>query len=488
MELPALLARIIATVSLLGFIGLLDALILKPERLRSKLRNQGIRGPPPSLLLGNFRDAMKMIRYKGSKLPRGDQAITHNCSSLLFPFFDHCRKQYGPTFMLSIANVLTLHTNHPDVVREIGKCTSFDLGKSSFQLKAFQPLLGQSIVNSNGEVWAHQRKLFVPEFYMDKVKGMMRKIGDSTVTLVNTWNNKIDCEGGVADIKVDDYMRNFSTDVIARACFGSNYAEAEKILLKAKALEDILSKGLLLHGILGLSYLPTKSNMEAWKLKKEINTLILKVIKERKNGISEREDLLQTIIEGSKSSNLGQDPESFIIDSCKVIFLSGYDATALSATWTLMLLALYPQWQEKLTMVVNESLRLYPPIPIIPREALDDMKFGDIDVPKGVNILVSIIALHQDPDIWGPDADKFKPERFSNGISGACKYPRVFMPWGFGPHTCLGQHLASAIIKILLVTIVSNFKFSISPNYRHSPCVSLAIEPEFGVDLLVQKL
>ncbi|XWS56335.1 hypothetical protein CRYUN_Cryun09bG0077100 [Craigia yunnanensis] len=76
---------------------------------------------------------------------------------------------------------------------------------------------------------------------------------------------------------------------------------------------------------------------------------------------------------------------------------------------------------------------------IISREALEEMKFGDIHVPKGLNIWLLPATLHQDPEIWEPDADKFNPERFANGVSGACKFPRIRTPYMFQTAFCLGR-------------------------------------------------
>ena len=139
-------------------------------------------------------------------------------------------------------------------------------------------------------------------------------------------------------------------------------------------------------------------------------------------------------------------------------------------------------------MVINESLRLYPPVTIMSREVFKDMKFGDINVPKGVNIWNMVCTLHTDPDIWGPDAFKFNPDRFENGITGACKFPHLYMPFGVGPRVCLGQNLATVELKILISLILSNFAFSLSPKYTHGPVLRLVLEPEHGVDLLVRKL
>ena len=139
-------------------------------------------------------------------------------------------------------------------------------------------------------------------------------------------------------------------------------------------------------------------------------------------------------------------------------------------------------------MVINESMRLYPPTTVVSREALKDLKFGDINVPKGVNIWLNMVTLHTDPELWGPDAYKFNPDRFANGISGACKFPYLYMPFGVGPRVCLGQNLAMVELKVLMALMLSNFSFSLSPKYIHKPCLTIVIEPEYGANLVVKKL
>jgi cytochrome P450 len=87
-----------------------------------------------------------------------------------------------------------------------------------------------------------------------------------------------------------------------------------------------------------------------------------------------------------------------------------------------------------------------------------------------------------------PDAKEFNPERFANGVSGACKLPHVYMPFGVRSRTYLGQNFAMAELKIILVLLVSNFSFSLSPKYRHSPTLRLVMAPEYGVNLLIKSL
>ncbi|KAF7129341.1 hypothetical protein RHSIM_Rhsim10G0047400 [Rhododendron simsii] len=265
---------------------------------------------------------------------------------------------------------------------------------------------------------------------------------------------------------------------------------------------------------IGNGNIPTKQNRETWALEKGLRTLILNVVEERTKSGGDENDLLQMLLEGAKNSTeLSQDgTERFVVDNCKSMYLGGYETTAVSAEWCLMLLAANQEWQgrvraevlqicagripnydmirkmKQLTMVLNESLRLYPPVATISREALKDMKFGDIEVPKGVHLMCPIVALQTDPEFWGPDSYEFKPERFANGIAGACKLPHLYMPFGAGPRGCLGQFLALAELKLLIALILSNFSFTLSPDYVHSPAFHMVIEPEHGVDLVLMKL
>ena len=137
-------------------------------------------------------------------------------------------------------------------------------------------------------------------------------------------------------------------------------------------------------------------------------------------------------------------------------------------------------------MVIQETLRLYPPAAFVIRAALEDIKFKDIMISKGMNIQIPIPILQQQCDLWGADAHKFNPERFAHGIVGACKNPQAYMPFGVGPHVCAGQHFAMTELKVILTLILSKFCFSLSLGYQHSPAFRLVIVPEHGVTLRVR--
>lgn len=122
------------------------------------------------------------------------------------------------------------------------------------------------------------------------------------------------------------------------------------------------------------------------------------------------------------------------------------------------------------------------------KETSEEMKFGKFQIPKGTNVWLPLVVLHQDPANWGADAGEFNPERFANGISSACKFPALFMPFGVGIRTCLGQNYAMTELKIVLALILSKFRFSLNPDYRHAVAFKLFFRPENAVYLKLERI
>ncbi|KAL6146397.1 hypothetical protein ACLB2K_057076 [Fragaria x ananassa] len=126
-------------------------------------------------------------------------------------------------------------------------------------------------------------------------------------------------------------------------------------------------------------------------------------------------------------------------------------------------------------------MRLYPPSAINGKEALENMKLGNLNVPKSTIVWVFIPRLYYDLENWGPHADEFKPEGFADGVSKLCKYPAAYASFGIGTRIYLGQNFAMAQIKIILSVLLSRFSFSISPNYEHCPKYGMTLNPGHGM-------
>jgi cytochrome P450 len=141
-------------------------------------------------------------------------------------------------------------------------------------------------------------------------------------------------------------------------------------------------------------------------------------------------------------------------------------------------------------MVLNETLRLYPPIPEFGRRIMKPGKkgfqLGSRTLPPGTAIVVESLYIQTRKDIWGDDADEFKPERFSDGIANACRHPFGFIPFGIGPRNCIGQHFAMLEARVILSLILAHFRFRLSPSYQHAPFKTITLRPRLGVQVLLE--
>ncbi|CAM0954956.1 unnamed protein product [Alopecurus aequalis] len=490
-----------------------------PRRVGEIFRRQGIDGPPPSsFLTGNLSEMQARVKAGGSAgTPDFQKDGFDDYCKRIFPYFDKWRKAYGDTYLYWLRQRPALYVTDPELIREIGRCVSLDMGKPTYLQKGQEPLFGSGVLKTNGACWARQRKVIAPEFYMAKVRGMVPLMVAAAQPLLHSWEAAVDGStkdgGGVAAVDVDADIRSFSFDVISRACFGTDHSRGREIFLRLRALSGLMSEPSFIFTIPSLRYLPTAKNRRIWRLTQEIRSLILELARGRLAATAER-DFLGSIIESSGDQPR---PDDFVVDNCKNIFFAGHETSAVTATWCLMLLAAHPEWQERaraevldvcggadgaaspdfdmvsrmktLGMVVQETLRLFPPSSFVVRETFRDMRLGRLRAPKGTYLFVPVSAVHHDAALWGPTSRRFDPGRFRDGVAAACKHPQAaFMPFGLGARTCLGQNLAIVEVKTILAVILARFAFALSPDYRHSPTFRFIIEPEFGLRLLIRRV
>ncbi|CAN6337270.1 unnamed protein product [Urochloa humidicola] len=510
----------------------ISAWLQRPRRVAEAFRRQGIDGPPPSSFLSGNLPEMQARAAAAAVAEAGGrdfekEGFDDYCKRI-FPYFEKWRKAYGETYVYWLRRRPALYVTDPELIREIGRCVSLDLGKPTYLQKGQEPLFGRGVLKANGAEWHRQRKLIAPEFYMAKVRAMVPLMVDAAQPLLRSWDAAVaaaEATGGAAaaaGIDVDDGIRSFSFDVISRACFGGDYTRGRDIFLRLRALSGLMSETSVIFTIPSLRHLPTGKNRRIWRLTHEIRSLILQLADERRRSPpANPPDFLGSIIENSRGQPRADD---FVVDNCKNIYFAGHETSAVTATWCLMLLAAHPDWQDRaraevlsilsssasgdasaaapspdfdavsrmrtVHAVVLETLRLFPPSSFVVREAFRDMQLGTkLAAPRGTYLFVPVSTMHHDAAVWGPTARRFDPGRFRDGVAAACKqHPQAFMPFGLGARTCLGQNLALVEVKALVALLLSRFAFALSPEYRHAPAFRFIIEPEFGLRLLVRRL
>ncbi|WRX11970.1 Cytochrome P450 - like 10 [Theobroma cacao] len=256
-----------------------------------------------------------------------------------------------------------------------------------------------------------------------------------------------DLRGFIAErkLKVCEDLRGFIVKVIAKACFESSYFKGKDIFSKLRKLQIAISKESLLFRVFGYGLQPMKKQNVITNSEKEIESLNWEIVKERERkcieAFSLENDLLHLILERSlNDQSLGKDSSKcFTVDNCNNIYFTGHKSTAVVSSWCLILLALHLEWQSHILTKVAQVCR---------------EKLPDADSVSHMKI------------IWGSDANEFKPERFSDGISKACKFPQAYIPFGLGFRLCLGNNLAMVQLKIVFCHIISKFTFSLSPKLQ----------------------
>ncbi|KAK4481897.1 hypothetical protein RD792_012809 [Penstemon davidsonii] len=426
---------------------------------------------------------------------------------------------FGATPRLTISD--------PAVIREI-----FVVKSELFEKNESPPLVrkieGDGLLSLKGEKWAHHRKIIQPTFHTENLKLMLPMMAKSMEEAVGKWTSKMpNASAGKVEIEVSDWFQKLVEEVITRATFGSSYQDGKAIFeLQAQQMVHATEAYQKIF-IPGYRFLPTKKNRISWRLEKEIRKSLLKLIdRRRKNSSCQMlsdecpNDLLELMIKASLKESADESSpsplaitENDIVEECKTIFFAGTHTTSNLLTWTTVLLAMHPQWQEQareevlrvcgardtptkddlsklktLGMILNESLRLYPPAVAIIRRAKTDMQLGGLHILRDTELLIPILAVHHDPALWCHDVHEFNPARFAKGVAHAAKHPMAFMPFGLGARRCIGQNLAIFQAKLAVAMLLQRFSFELSPNYEHAPSVLMLLHPQQGAPIVFRKL
>ena len=338
--------------------------------------------------------------------------------------------------------------------------------------------------------------------------------------LVKRWAFLLGPDGS-CELDVWPELQNFTRDVISRAAFGSSNEEGKLIFQLQDEQAELVAKSFLYYQIPGYRFLPTKMNRRLKAVEREIRSMLRKIITKRKNAIKHspagqvNDDLLGLLLQSNQLESRMSTED--VINECKLFYFAGQETTSILLTWTMVVLGMNPDWQDRaraevlqvfgsekpdferlsrlkiVTMILYEVLRLYPAVAFVQRSTKAATKVGEYNLPAGVDLDLSVLLLQHDPDYWGEDAMEFNPERFSEGVSKAAKTQKSegtvpFLSFGGGPRICVGQGFAMLEAKMGLASILQRFSFELSPAYTHAPFTVLTLKPQHGAQIILRRL
>ncbi|RWR89084.1 cytochrome P450 CYP72A219-like protein [Cinnamomum micranthum f. kanehirae] len=496
---------------------------LKPIELQRQLNQQGIYGHPYKLLYGNLKEIVRSMRQAQSQPIN----LNHKIVSRVIPFLHQTVESYGKMSIHWVGTHPRVNIMDPELIREVlsNKFGHFAKPESNPLTK----LLATGLVNYDGEKWAKHRRILNPAFHQEKLKRMVPAMFTSASELISRWEELVGSEGS-REINVWPELQNFTADVISRTAFGSNYREGMQIFQLQTEQAELVNKATQAIYIPGLRFLPTKDNVRRNEINREVETLVRGMVEKRKKatkmGDAINDDLLGLLMESnSKESQENGNSKSMgmtmddVVEECKLFYFAGQETTSVLLTWTMIVLSMHPNWQEKareevlqvfgknkpdldglshlkivkgefvaVTLILFEVLRLYPPGAFLIRRTYKEMKLGELTLPPGVQLSLPILLIHHDPEIWGEDVEEFKPDRFSEGVAKASNHQLAFFPFGWGPRICIGQNFALLEAKLALAMILQRFSFELSPSYAHAPYTVITIQPQHGAQIILHKL
>ncbi|CAO2193179.1 unnamed protein product [Urochloa humidicola] len=494
---------------------------LRPRRLGRALRAQGLRSTAYWPISGDTALADRLVREARSRppLPPGCHAVVPRA----MPLYHHAMEEHGKSSITWSGPVPRVTIADPALVRQVLSNKFGHFEKEGFG--QLQRLLHNGVSSHHGAKWARHRRIINPAFHLDKLKLMLPAFASCCADLVSRWEGLAAAAGGEAcEVDVWPEMQRLTGDVISRAAFGSSYLEGRRIFeLQEEQVRLAMLAANKIH-IPGYIMLPTRNNRRMKRIAAEIEGILRGMIAKReaamRAGEATGDDLLGLLLETNMEEHSGGGMSTDdVIGECKLFYFVGMETTSILLTWTMILLSMHPEWQDRareevlhvfpagalagtaadydclsrlkiVMMVLHEVLRLYTPVPAVHRRTYKPVELGGVRYPAGVTLVLPLLCVHHDKDVWGPDAEEFRPERFAEGVAGAAggDRPPAFFAFGSGPRTCVGQSFALLEAKIGLAMILGNFEFELSPSYAHAPFLVPLLKPEHGAQVRLRKL
>jgi cytochrome P450 len=375
------------------------------------------------------------------------------------------------------------------------------------QIRLLSPLLGKGILTSEGADWKWQRQTSAPMFRHQEVMSFVPQFIRATDDMLARWRQA----GSGALRPIEHEMTRVTFDIISATLLPSADHTVGVAVERATAQFQKAGSWAQLYAITSMPrWLPRPGRKRMDMATRHLREAVAAMLKEHRTHQTDRDDLMGRLMKSRdpESGQLMNDEQ--LIDNLLTFYLAGHDTTAKALTWTLYILSQSPEWTAALTdeiarvaggqsisaahidqlvltgQVVKESMRIYPPVPMVTRQAVRDARLGSHDIKAGTSIVMPIYAIHRHRKRW-QDADVFDPTRFAPGKEGAISRYQ-YMPFGAGPRICIGMAFALVEATAILARILQHARLEALEGYVPTPIGRVTLTPKGGMPLKVTML
>ncbi|WP_188317047.1 cytochrome P450 [Solihabitans fulvus] len=412
------------------------------------------------------------------------------------------QRQYGGISRVKLGPYEVHQITEPEHVKHVLQDNAKNYVRGKFY-RGFNLFFGRGMLTTDGAEWKAKRAVSQPFFHKVKLRANAGIITDTTNDLLEKWA-KPSADKEPVDITND--MMWLAMGVLGTMLLGVDLRDWSDRLMPAVRFSF---KAMILTGEVKQMlprWIPTKYQRDLKRYQQDLNDVMDEIIELHRNGGGRPDDLVNALLAARKENG---DPWSQreIRAELKTLFLAGHETTGCGLTWTLYAIAQYPEVRRELEaelagvlggrvptaedltslpflrQVVDEALRLYPPIWLFPRDAVADDTIGGYHIPAGSTVLIPPYAAHHNPETWdNPEA--FDPKRFcpahQGGAEGQGQQNRdryAYFPFGGGARKCIGMDLALLEIQLAVAMIVQRYQLSLVPGHPVTPGALVSLRP-----------
>jgi cytochrome P450 len=411
-------------------------------------------------------------------------------------------RQYGDAVRVAIGPKTLYIFNHPDHAKHVLADNAANYHKGIGYTEA-KRALGDGLLTSEGALWKEQRRTVQPVFQHKRIAAQADVIIDEALGLVE----RLRAHAGGGPVDVLSEITGLTLGVLGSTLLDADLGAFDTIGHSFEAVQD---QAMFEMESLGMvpQWLPLKGQRAFRHARADLKRIVNILVEQRKSNPSRSgDDVLTRLIDSTAKETDRRVADRRMRDELVTLLLAGHETTASTVGWTLDMVSKHPEVRDRLheeavaaygdgrpayedlngltytNMVLQEAMRLNPPVWILPRRALADDEVGGYHVPAGAEVLICPYTLHRHPDYWA-EPNRFDPERFApDAPSDRPRYAHI--PFGAGPRFCVGNHLGMMEASFIISTLMRDLHLERPPGYEVTPEPMMSLRLGGGLPMTV---